>query len=124
MSFDISVLQKTLASYINRPSKLADVVPDMKKINELKNSLTILCTVHDDPKFEYDGDTKCSIGNDILRMIQIKDFNYKIATTSSQKLHSGRVKKKCQVLLKSFMLQYDQLGSSLEGLNIKRNPIN
>ena len=69
MSFDISVLQKTLASYINRPSKLADVVPDMKKINELKNSLTILCTVHDDPKFEYDGDTKCSIGNDILRMI-------------------------------------------------------
>ena len=61
MSLNINELRKTLTVFINRPSKLGYGDPNFDELNHFMNSLTSLCEEHVDPKFEYDGDTKCSI---------------------------------------------------------------
>ena len=61
MYSNISEKRRILSIYINRPSKLCYGDEVFKEIYELSDMIVNLCKEHSDPKFEYDGDTKCCI---------------------------------------------------------------
>ena len=61
MSLNFSDLRRIISIFINRPSKLGYGDDNIDDLNQFMNSITTLCEEHVDPKFEYDGDTICSI---------------------------------------------------------------
>ena len=61
MSLNIPELRRILTLYINRPSKLGYGETNVEELYQFTNSLFTMCEENADPKFEYDGDTICSI---------------------------------------------------------------